>query len=124
MRLSLISTILVTVTLKEAAGIALPNSQPQKYKIADTELGPVYSTVDPNQRRDLDDNIVKRRPDNQQKYKIADTAFGPVYSTVDPDQRRDIAVGLSKREDAYTPVEQAEVDAYIKKQYITLLKCL
>ena len=120
MRLSLISTILVTLTLKEAAGIALPNSQPQKYKIADTELGPVYSTVDPNQRRDLDDNIVKRRPDNQQKYKIADTDFGPVYSTVDPDQRRDIAVDLSKREVAYTPLIQADVDAYIKEQYITL----
>ena len=120
MKLSLISTILVTLALREAAGIALPDTQPQKYKIADTELGPVYSTVDPNLRRDLGDNIAKRWPDDQQKYKIADTELGPVYSTVDPNQRRDIDVDLSKREDAYTPLDQADVDAYIKEQYITL----
>ena len=110
----------MTLALKEAAAIALPDTQPQKYKIADTELGPVYSTVDPNQRRDLGDNIAKRRPDDQQKYKIADTELGPVYSTVDPNQRRDVDGGLSKRDDAYTPLEQADVDAYIKEQYISL----
>ena len=124
MKLSLISTILVTFALSEAAGIALPDTPTQKYKIADTELGPVWSTVDPNLRRDLGDNIAKRWPDDRQKYKIADTELGPVYSTVDPNQRREINVELSKREDAYTPLDQAEVDAYIKEQYITLCKCL
>ena len=122
MKVSLIYTVLATLALREVSAVAIPESepqsQPQKYKIADTELGPVYSTVDPHQRRDLSSDLSERSPEPQQKYKIADTELGPVYSTVNPHQRRDIDDDLSKRGEAYTPLTPEDAATYAQEKYV------
>ena len=128
MKVSLIYTVLATLALREVSAVAIPDPEPQpqaqKYKIADSELGPVYSTVDPNQPRDLGSDISKRSPEPQQKYKIADTELGPVYSTVNPNQRRDIDNDLSKRGEAYTPLTPEDAASYAKEKYASLSSVL
>lgn len=124
MKLSLIHTVLATLALREVSAVAIPEPgpqpQPQKYKIADTELGPVYSNVDPNQPRDLGSDLSKRSPEPQQKYKIADSELGPVYSTVDPNQRPDTGHDVSKRSEAYSPLAPKDAAAYAKEKYVSL----
>ena len=128
MKVSLIYTVLATLALREVSAVAIPEPepqpQPQKYKIADTELGPVYSNVDPNQPRDLSTDLSKRSPEPQQKYKIADTELGPVYSTVNPHQRRDLDHDLSKRGEAYTPLTPEDAASYAKEKYVSLFSVL
>lgn len=62
MEFSLIYTVLATLALREVSAVAIPEPglqpQAQKYKIADTELGPVYSNVNPNQPRDVSDGFM------------------------------------------------------------------
>lgn len=120
MQLTLVYTVLATLAMREVSAIALPEPQPQppqKYKIADSELGPVYSTVDPNHRRDTDHGLSERTPEPPQKYKIAASELGPVYSTVDPNHGRDTDHSLSERNEAYTPLEPDEASKYMKEKY-------
>ena len=116
MQLSLVYTVLATLALREVSAIALPEPQPQppqRYKIADSELGPVYSTVDPNHS--------KRSAEPKEKYKIADSELGPVYSTVDPNHsKRSLDHDLSERSEAYTPLEPDEASKYMKDKYNSL----
>ena len=129
MKVSLIYTVLATLALREVSAVAIPDPEPQpqaqKYKIADTELGPVYSTVDPNHKpRDLGSDLSKRSPEPQQKYKIADSELGPVYSTVNPNHPRDIDNDLSKRGEAYTPLTPEDAASYAKEKYVSLYSVL
>ena len=122
MKLSLISTLLATLALKSVTANPVPEPHPQKFKIGESSLGPVYSNVDPNQhqRRDLSSDISKRNPLPQQRYKIGESELGPVYSTVDPNQhqRRDVDTELVARDSAYTPVTQDEAAQYIKEKQV------
>ena len=117
MKLSLAYTILTALALREVSAVAIPDAQPQpqKYKIADSPLGPVYSSVNPNQRRDVGSEISKRSPEPD-KYKIADSPLGPVYSTVNPNQRRDVGSDLSERSEAYTPLEPEDANKYMQEK--------
>ena len=120
MQLTLIHTILATLALKGISGVALPEPQPpasEKCKIADSELGPVCSTVDPIHRRDIDLGLPKRSPEPVEKYKIADSELGPVYSTVNPNHRRDFDHDLLERSEAYAPLDVEEASKYMEEKY-------
>lgn len=90
-------TVLVALALKQATAVALP--EPEFHVIQNTELGPVYSNVAPNQRRDNGDTTY---------YPVDKNDLGTVYSNIAP--------GTSKRSDVYTPVEPSDVTTYIEEK--------
>lgn len=96
-----IYTVLVAFALKQATAVALP--EPEFHVIQNTELGPVYSNIVPNQRRDNGDTTY---------YPVDKSALGTVYSNIAP--------GTSKRSDAYTPLEPTEAATYIEEKYVFL----
>lgn len=49
---------------------------------------------------------------------IQETDGYPVYSNIAPNQRRAAVAKLAVRQGAYRPLAQAEVDSYIKEQYL------
>ena len=94
-------TVMVTLVLQQVSPSALP--APEYHVIQETELGPVYSNIVPNERRDNGDDTY---------YPVDKNDYGIVYSNIAP--------GVSKRSDAYTPLELTEVDKYLEEKYVPL----
>ena len=76
------------------SAVALP--EPVYHVVSENEFGPVYSNVASHERRDTG---------NVQYYPVDVNEDGTVYSNVAPD--------LSKRSDAYTPLDMQAVTSYI-----------
>lgn len=105
MKLSAFHALLVALALNRASAIALP--EPEYYVVANTDKGPVYSSVAPHQRRDTNDISY---------YPVSTNEHGTVYSNVDPNAKK------QKRDDGpYKPVPQEEVEKFINEQLSCIL---
>ena len=104
MKTTTILLALTSLALKQVSAAALP--EPEYHEVSKNEFGSLYSNVPSHQRRDAEN--IKYHP-------IDVNEHGTVYSSVAPD--------LSKRSDAYTPLDPEAAAAFIKDKSVAPLPC-
>ncbi len=92
-----IYAVMASLALGTVNAAATPKAE--YHVVQDTPLGPVYSSVTPKDRRD-----------EESFHPVGQNADGTVYSNSPS------AHNMFKRDNAYTPVPQTDVVAYINEQ--------